>query len=820
MERLLAATADVTALCDGWTLVLTPGGDVSLPSELDRADALPATVPGTVAHALAAAGRYALSAPEPLLEKDAWYRLEQPLPAGHFVLRLEGLATIAEVFLDDSLVLTSSSMFESHDLDLDLGGGEHLSICFRALKPHLDRSGPRARWRPRMMTHQGLRLVRTTLLGHMPGWCPEVHAAGPYRPVSLLARRPQSVSGLSLHARLSKPDEGTLSVSFKADGPGPFTLVCNGSETGCVQESDGTWQASLAVAGIRPWFPHTHGDPVLYPVHLKTASGDIPLGSTGFRTLEVDTGEDGRGFQVKVNGIPVFCRGAVWTNADILSLPAAEEACLPLLELAAAAGMNMIRIGGTMTYEAKAFFDCCDRLGILVWQDYMFANFDYPAKDEAFLAHVTREVEDLLRPLSASPSLAVLCGGSEIYQQGAMLGLPKTLWEGPLSASLLRELSALYRPDCVYVPNSPFGGAMPFAPSEGVTHYYGVGAYERPLEDARRAAVRFSAESLAFAQVPQQRVLDAHLPVPAVHDPRWKARVPRDRDASWDFEDTRDHYLNRLYGFDPARLRREDPARYLDFSRAVTGEVSEAVFAEWRRPASTCGGGLVWTLRDFLPGAGWGIIDATGEPKPVYYALKRAFRPLQLILTDEGTNGLDIHLVNDRPDARATRLEINCLRDGRQPVVSAARDLRIEGHARLSVAATDLIGAFFDTTYAFRFGPPSHDVVVARLLDAETGTLLADQAFFPLGRREVLHAATIDTSLVRDDDGWVLLLKTDRFAQSVHVDSEHFRPEDDWFHLAPGPGRRIRLLPRASAAADSLPSGTVRSLGSKTAYPF
>src|SRR5262249_22082874 len=149
--------------------------------------------------------------------------------------------------------------------------------------------------------------------------------------------------------------------------------------------------------------------------------------------------------------------------------------------------------------------------------------------------------------------------------------------------------------DVPYVPNSPYGGAMPFLPNAGVTHYYGVGAYCRPLEDARRADVRFSAESLAFAHVPQQKVVHRRLPVPAVHSPLWKERTPRDRGASWDFDDIRDHYLEVLYGINPARLRREEPERYLDLSRAVSGEVIEATFAEWRRKGSGCNGALVWT---------------------------------------------------------------------------------------------------------------------------------------------------------------------------------------------------------------------------------
>lgn len=820
MERLLAASADLTPLDTGWTLVLTPAGSHALPSDVVDDNAIPAAVPGTVAGALAAAGLFSAEAPEPLIDRDAWYRRDEALPAGDVVLRFEGLATLAEVYVDDNVVLSSESMFESHDLPLSLKGGERLSICFRALKPRLERTGPRARWRPKMMTHQGLRLVRTTLLGHMPGWCPEVHAVGPWRPVSLLVPRKETVSGVTLHATLEEERQGRLTLRFRSDGAGPHVLSCNGFEATCTRGADGFWQAELDLPGIRPWFPHTHGEPHLYNVSLQSGVETISLGRTGFRRLEVDAGEDGRGFQLKVNGLPFFCRGAVWTTADILTLPGGEAAYLPLLSQAVEAGMNMIRIGGTMAYETKAFFDCCDRLGLLVWQDYMFANYDYPVKDEGFVAHVKREVADLLEPLSASPSLAVLCGGSEIYQQGAMLGLPRSIWEGPLSASLLRELSALHRPDCPYVPNSPFGGAMPFAANEGVTHYYGVGAYERPLEDARRADVRFSAESLAFAQVPQQRMLDAHLAVPAVHDPRWKARVPRDRDASWDFEDTRDHYLQRLYGLDPARLRREDPARYLDFSRAVTGEVSEAAYAEWRRVGSRCAGALVWTLRDLLPGAGWGLIDSTGEAKPVWYALKRAFRPLQIVLTDEGTNGLDIHVIHERDESRRVRLEIACLREGKLPVVSASRDLLLEGRTALRFAATDLFGAFFDTTYAFRFGPPSHDVTVARLKDANTGALLADHAHFPLGRQSALHAGPIETSLVRDEAGWILLLSADRFQQSVQIECDAFRAAEDWFHLSPGEKRAIRLHPRQEETADVLPSGSVRSLGSRAAFAF
>lgn len=361
---------------------------------------------------------------------------------------------------------------------------------------------------------------------------------------------------------------------------------------------------------------------------------------------------------------------------------------------------------------------------------------------------------------------------------------------------------------------------MPFSPNAGVTHYYGVGAYMRPLEDARRADVRFAAECLAFAHVPQERTLEAHLAVPPVHSPLWKARVPRDRGASWDFEDVRDFYLRELYGFEADRVRRGDPGFYLDLSRAVTGEVLEETYAEWRRAGSRCRGALVWTLQDLLPGPGWGVIDSTGEAKPIWYAMRRAFRPVQLLLTDEGTNGLTIHVVNDTGIALDLELEIACLRDGRQAVVSGRRDLTAPGRSRQAIASTDVFGAFFDTNYAFRFGPPSHDVTVARLRSLATGAVIAEAFHFPLGRKEAFHPAFVEAVVSRQDGEWFVDVQTDRFAQSVHIDVDGFKLEDDWFHLAPGIVRRLKLTPRGPDAGAETPKGRIRTLGNRQGIEF
>ena len=134
-------------------------------------------------------------------------------------------------------------------------------------------------------------------------------------------------------------------------------------------------------------------------------------------------------------------------------------------------------------------------------------------------------------------------------------------------------------------------------------------------------------------------------------------RAPRDNGAGWDFEDVRDHYLATLFGVDPAALRATDPARYAELSRHVGGELLRAVFGEWRRGASPSRGGLVWWLNDLRMGAGFGLVDADARPKAPYWAFARLLAPVAVWLTDEGTNGVDVHVANDtgRDDRRRPR---------------------------------------------------------------------------------------------------------------------------------------------------------------------
>jgi beta-mannosidase len=459
--------------------------------------------------------------------------------------------------------------------------------------------------------------------------------------------------------------------------------------------------------------------------------------------------------------------------------------------------MNMLRLSGTMLYESQEFYDLCDELGILVWQDFMFANMDYPASDERFAASVRTEAAQLLDRLQLSPSLVVCCGGSEVEQQAAMMGLPDREWSSTLFQELLPGIVHEARPDVAYVPSSPSGGVLPFHVDEGVSHYYGVGAYMRSLDDARRARVRFTSECLAFANVPCDETLEALLgdgELPTQH-PRWKARVPRDRSTSWDFDDVRDHYVERIFGVDAAALRRVNCARYLELGRVATGEAMATAMTEWRRCGSECTGALVWFLRDLWPGAGWGVVDARGYPKAAYHYLRRVLAPVALLATDEGLNGLRLHAINDRAAPLSATLKLTLYR-GEAVVARGESEVFVDPHDRKAISADGVIGHFTDMTHAYRFGPPGHDVAVAVLRDATTDTVLGRAFHFPRGLcDEVIDVGVVATTARNTDGSVSLSLQSRRAAHAVAIDARGMIPDDDYFHLEPGETREVTLKP-------------------------
>jgi beta-mannosidase len=791
-----------------WSCCAQPPGAVTHPDQLfAAADWLPATVPGTVAAALQANGRWDFDRPRELDAEDWWYRttFEAPdLPAGmpcH--LCLDGLATLAEVWLNGQRLLTTDNMFHAYRLNVGpyVRPRNELVLSFRSLTEDLKRKRPRPRWKTNLVSHQQLRWYRTSLLGRIPGWSPPVPPVGPWRAVRL-DTRPFTVSELRLASR-TEGGTGVVTLSARVEGtasPGRALLQVGDVATAVdVRQDAEGWllRAELRVPEPPLWWPHTHGGQPLIEcsLHVQTGQGGytVPCGEIGFRRLEVSQGD---AFSIQVNGVPVYCRGACWTVSDILSPGAAREGLARDLRLAREAGVNMLRVGGTMVYESDTFYRLCDELGILVWQDFMFANMDYPVDDAAFATNIEAEVRDQVARLAPHPCVAVWCGNSEVEQQAAMRGVPREFWRNRWFSTRLPELCAEYSPGAAYVPSTPSGGVLPFHVREGVAHYYGVGAYQRSPAELRQADVKFAPECLAFANVPEPETLDALATggLPAVHDPRWKQRVPRDTGAGWDFDDVRDFYLQQLFAVDPVKVRCFDPTRYLQLSRVVSGEMMAQVFAEWRSGHSRNGGGLVWFFKDLWPGAGWGIVDSFGLPKAAYYYLRRTWRRRQITLTDEGLDGLHLHVTNETAEPLTGWVELLLLKDERVVVARKEAPCQLAPRARQTFGSEALLDGFFDITYSYRFGPPQHDVTVATLFDDQHGVL--SEAFHFVRPRDpaFLPAVHLDVEAAPVGEGcYQVALRCDHWLQSVSFGAKGFLPDDNYFHLPPGRPKLVRF---------------------------
>ncbi len=699
-------------------------------------------------------------------DDDHWFRTRVTV-AAETTLRFRGLATVCDVYVDREHVLRSESMFVAHDVAVT--AGEHdVVVCARALSPLLaEPRKPRARWRSRVPVDGNLRWFRTSLLGRAPGFAPAPPLVGPWRPVELVD---PTVLPVEVRTAIDGRD-GVVAVRCAA-AAGELEVTVGG-----VAERLPAGGGTVRVPVPDLWWPHTHGEPVLHGLQVRSKAGEAQR-NVGFRQLTHADNVELDGLDLHVNGVPVFVRGAVWT-------PTPPGDVRATLERARGAGLNLIRIVGTMVYEDAEFHDACDELGLFVWQDLLFANMDYPFSDEGFAALAEKEVSQALHEVAGRPSLAVVCGNSEIEQQVAMLGLPPELGRDPFFLSKIPALIRSAQLDAAYVPSAPTGGAFPFRTGQGVANYFGVGAYLRPLEDVRRSAVRFASECLAFANVPDGDPSDR------------AAGVMRDVGAAWDFADVRDHYLQALHGITST------DERYWEHARQITGELMAAVFGEWRRAASTCTGGILLWLRDLAPGAGWGVLDSEGKPKAVWYHLRDALAPVAVWFVDEGLNGLVVHVANDTAKAVQATLRLALYRDERLLLEEVRTPLVLNPHSAFERDIEELLGRFVDVTYSYRFGDAQQDTVVASLHGDQK---VLSQAFFRVDCRPQSTSWTADElglealSQGVDEHALRLTLSSTRVVRRVRLKAERSEPDTDSFDLEPGRPRTVALLRRAGAA--------------------
>ena len=649
-----------TLLHAGWT-VSAVGDDV--PAEL-RGVVVPATVPGCVHLDLLAAGLI----PDPYLDENeavvAWVgrtswtystRFDWDVRGDGWSIDLvaEGLDTVAEVRLNDVVVAHTQNMHRTHRIPVAAAlrrGSNDLTITFAAPVSAAEARSIELGPRPHVNAHP-YNAIRKMACSYGWDWGPDLPTVGVWRSLALetwaTARlagvRPLvSVDGATGHLRVH------VDIARAPDDKTPLTVRVAASG---VSKSVSTERSALVVEIDVPeasvWWPTGYGEQPTYAVDVALLDGTDVLGTwegrVGFREVDLDIAPDPHGtpFALHVNGIPVFVRGVNWIPDDCFPCRIDRARYLERLTQAKDAGVNLVRVWGGGIYESDDFYDVCDELGLLVWQDFLFACASY-AEEEPLRGEVLAEAREAVTRLSPHPSLALWNGCNEniwgYWDWGWKEKLGGLTWGWGYYDELLRALVEDLDPTRPYSAGSPYSlspDRHPNDPAHGTMHVWDVWN-EVDYRGYRDYAPRFVAE-FGFQGPPTWPTL-----VESIHD------EPRRVDSAamlvhQKAEDGNGKLARGLLKHLPTPLNFEDWhwATSLNQARAVAFGIEH-----FRSLSPRCMGAIMWQLNDCWPVTSWAAIDGGGRKKPLWYALRRTFADRLLTFQPRG-DGLALIAVND-----------------------------------------------------------------------------------------------------------------------------------------------------------------------------
>ena len=802
---------DVIKISCDWKLIRALPNEYDSPPAHQQNTAQCAIVPGTVSSTLVQTTQERWNLGIDVDDFDWWYFGEFESDTsnnGKQFLTFNGLATFAQVWLNGTPILVTDNMFRQYRVEVSslIQAKNQLVIVFRSVNEFLNQRRARPRWKTKLVGNQQMRWVRSTVLGHVDVWTPPIKAVGPWREISLSICEELNVETIQITPVVKdseckiKVDATLECISDNQDYQ--FFLTINDKDYPIQKHRDGN-VISLALDAqledIALWWPHTHGEAATYSyrVWAKSSTRSITLksGVTGFKSVTFNDLNS----ELKVNGIRVFCRGTCWTVSDYHYLNTDYASLEFHLDLLKKAGINMIRVGGTMIYESDDFYQLCDQLGIMVWQDFMFASMDYPFDDSSFLENCKIETTQQNQRLSEHPCISVYCGNTDVEAQAAMYGIDSKEWSHSFFNEWLASICKNFKPDIPYFPSSPTGGTMPFHLSEGISHYWGVGAYMHSLPDPDTARVRFSSEGMGLSHLPAQKtidlVVDKQVLFPYCNE--WTKRIPRDLGAGWDFEDIREFYLQQYFGVDPVHLKRSNVQRYIQLSKVITGEVIADVFNRWRGYNSLCNGGLIWFNKDFWPCAGFGLIDSTDTPKPAYYIIARKWKSKSILINHEGLDGSFITVINESSNAINGKLTVTLIKGSSIIVANTDIEIKIEAHSQTSYAVENLFDRFLDPAYAYRFGEPQFDLIYSNLIEETT---IIDESFSFVSNKiaPMVSSDVVQAEFVEESENEIKIrISTSHLLQYVELSLKNCLPGENYFHLAPNTSKIVTVKKEA-----------------------
>lgn len=779
-------------LHSGWTVSATDG---PIPGGIP--DSIPASVPGCIHTDLLAAGLIQ----DPYLDENEsqlqWIGRSDFRYDTHFEADLsdyervelvcEGLDTVAAIAVNGVEVGRTRNQHRSYRFDVrDLlqSNGNELSVSFDSAVRYAETAEARLGHKPYVGNLHPYNAIRKMASNFGWDWGPDLVTAGIWKPVYLLGWSGARLSSVTPIAKVNPDGSGVVSLSISTDRTHdrPLSLRARVSGPGVQESSELTSSGSLdtlevVVPSPELWWPRGYGEQPLYEVTVELVDGDVILDTfareIGFRTVEVrdEPDEFGTAFTFYINNQRVFIKGANWIPNDCFVSRVTEADYADGVKDATDAGMNLLRIWGGGIYESDALYDLCNRTGVMVWQDFLFACAAY-SEDAELWDEVEAEVRENVARLASHPSLVFYNGSNENVEGYYEWGWKEKMASGEAWGSgyydhLLPSLLAEVDPTRPYRPSSPFSprdAANPRDPDNGSVHNWEVWN-RQDYSHYRDSVPRFVAE-FGFQGPPNFSTITT-----SIHD----QPVSSESSGMLAHQKAEDGNGKLSRGYAP---HLPEPTSFDDWhftsqlnqARAITYGIEH-----FRSHFPRTTGSIIWQLNDCWPVTSWAAVDGARRRKPLWYAL-RAVNAERLLTFQPRDGALALIASNDSDSVWQETLRV--------------RRIGLDGTEHDHQIIHLWVGPRDNTTVILgeplcRPNSPTDEVLVVESEDARRAFW-----YFVEDLELALPSIPPRSSVRRTEDGYQITLHSDGFVKDLVISPDRLDPsasvDDMLLTLLPG----------------------------------
>lgn len=667
------------------TLVLFKSGYVY---RADSSELIKATVPGSIYGDLLNSKKIA----DPFfgdnekgvkwVEQTEWIYVDtflltlNNLNAKSIQLLLEGIDTYAEVFLNGTKILSCNNMFVSYSVDIKQYCRDR-NILKIHIKPINILTDSLASQIPYKLPGGNRVFARKAAMNFGWDFAPDLRAGGIWKPVKVICRNGPSLENVHFIQKQVNADraKGQFEISLNSDENRKVKIEFV-SETAQIEyvnlfdviPGENKLLVDFEVENPLVWSTNGNGDQNLYDFQIKAICNGTLIGEEqleiGFRDLKLIQEKDkiGESFYFKLNGKKIFCKGANVVPPEYFAGLATDSTWEALVDRAVDMNMNMLRIWGGGVYPPESFYTACDKKGILVWQDFMFACAMYPG-DSTFMNSVSIEAEQAIVNYRNHPSLALWCGNNENIEGWYNWGWQKEFKYSSqdstqiisdyklLFEKLLSELVNKFNPSTTYWPSSPsIGWGRKESMLKGDSHYWGVWWGMEPFDKYKEKVPRFMSE-YGFQSLPTFPSVSEFLSGGnySFATPALKSHQKHPTG----FE-TIQKYMDSYY------LPSRDFRAKIYLSNILQAKGMHTAISAHRSAMPDCMGSLIWQLNDCWPGISWSLFDYYGREKAAYYQVKSDFE--QVIVSSElNDRKLAVKVVSDSTNSFMADLTISLI---------------------------------------------------------------------------------------------------------------------------------------------------------------